>query len=56
MYGVSDANGALATARKDELPALTPQQLHKLRKLTVVSLAHRHKVRRRVRKYAWIVQ
>ncbi|TYZ64896.1 hypothetical protein PybrP1_001119 [[Pythium] brassicae (nom. inval.)] len=31
-------------ARKDELPSLTPQQLHKLRKLTVVSLAHRHKL------------
>lgn len=31
-------------ARKDELPALTPQQIQKLRKLTVVTLAHRHKV------------
>lgn len=30
-------------ARKDELPELTPQQVHKLRKLTAVSLAHRFK-------------
>ncbi|ETL84409.1 hypothetical protein F441_16340 [Phytophthora nicotianae CJ01A1] len=30
-------------ARKDELPDLTPQQMNKLRKLTVVSLAHRFK-------------
>ncbi|GAB9466280.1 hypothetical protein Gpo141_00003658 [Globisporangium polare] len=31
-------------AQKEELPALTPQQVQKLRKLTVVSLAHRYKL------------
>jgi hypothetical protein len=32
--------------RKETLPELTPQQVNKLGKLTVVSLAHRFKVKR----------